>query len=190
MLAIGLDLCSRAVLGGSKVAPFVPMVPLAGAAVDMDFVGGGSYPTAQSTLMNAGHTQAIGALLTLMTAAQGSLVLQLKANPTAATYFQNDVAAAYFGKIGTNQFRAVTEASTILTATFGSGDYTAVSKLGVSWSAAGTTVVANNGTAVTSVDPLFTSVPTTVTIAAFSSFGRLTGWTTKLADATLKGFTV
>lgn len=170
---------------------FVPMVPLAGAAVDIDFSTGGSYPTALSTLMNAGRTQAIGALLTLMTAAQGSLLLQLKANPAAANWLQDDGGGVHFGKIGTTQFRAITlPDSIILTATMGSGTYAAPSKLFVSWGGVGTSAVANNGTVATNASILEDGSATGVFVNSVIDFTRLTGWITKLPDAPGKGFTV
>lgn len=179
-------------LGGPPVTPPVTFTPLAGSAVDLGIIGNvGAFGGTVANCFNGGQTAAAGALLALMVAAQGSMVLELAANPSSTNYFLNDAGASYFAKVGTNQFRAATEASTILIATFGSGDYTAISKLGVSWSPSGTVVVANNGTIVTNVDPLFVSGDaTTVTVSAFASFRRVTGWTTQLANATLKGFTV
>lgn len=175
----------------SSSSPFVPMVPLAGAAVDIDFVSGGSYPTALSTLLNAGRTQAIGALLTLMTAAQGSLLLQLKANPAGTSWLVDDLGGQYFGKIGTTQFRAVTQPdSIVLLATMGSGTYAAPSKLFVSWGGVGTSAVANNGAVVTNASILVDGTATGVTVGTSTDFTRLTGWITKLPDATGKGFTV
>lgn len=178
-------------VGKGAAAVLPPFVPLAGSSIDINIATGQSFGGTVANCFNGGQTAAIGALLALMVAAQGSMVLELAANPTNANYFINDSGATYFAKVGTNQFRAVTENSTILVATFGSGDYTAISKLAVSWSPSGTVVVANNGTIVTNVDPLFASGDATaVTVAAFASFRRVTGWTTQIANATLKGFTV
>lgn len=182
---------------GSKALPFVPMVPLAGAAVDIDFTTGGSYPTALSTLMNAGLTSAIGALLTALQNPACSILLFLKAAPTIPTSWVS-------GAGGTQSFiiRGATDTTattrdnaavpTTLTATAGSGAFsTTASKLCVMYDGStGRSLVMNNGAVATDVQ-IVTNPLTAVSFAnVAAAFNRLTVYTSRLPDATGKGLTV
>lgn len=196
MLAIGLDLPSRAILTG-KSSAFVPMTPLAGAAVDIDFAAGGSYPTALSTLMNAGLTSATGALLTALQSPACSILLFLKAAPTIPTNWVTATGGSQsFLLRGVTDTTASTRDSlaspVALTATAGSGAFsTTPSKICVMYdNTTGRSIVMNNGTVVTDANLVNTLLTGATFANVAASFNRLTVYTSRLADATGKGLTV
>lgn len=182
---------------GSKALPFVPMVPLAGAAVDIDFTTGGSYPTALSTLMNAGLTSAIGALLTALQSPACSILLFLKAAPAIPTSW-------VLGNGGTQTFiiRSSTDTTvatrdgvavpTTLTATAGSGAFsTTACKVCVMYdTTTGRSLVMNNGAVATDAQLVTNPLTSAVFNNVAAAFNRLTVYTSRLPDATGKGLTV
>lgn len=181
----------------SANVPFVPMTPLAGAAVDIDFTTGGSYPTALSTLMNAGRTAATGALLTAMQSPACSVLLFLKAAPTIPTSWVSGTGGTQSFIIrGATDTTATTRdnvaAPTTLTATAGSGAFsTTASKVCVMYDGStGRSLVMNNGTVATDAqivtNPLTSVLFTNVTAA----FNRLTVYTSRLTDVAGKALTV
>lgn len=178
-------------------APFVPMTPLAGAAVDIDFAAGGSYPTALSTLMNAGLTSATGALLTALQSPACSILLFLKAAPTIPVSWVSGAGGSQTFLIrGATDTTVTTKDNlvvpTTLTATAGSGAFsTTASKVCVMYDGStGRSLVMNNG--IVATDANFSSTPPAsasfLNVAA--AFNRLTVYTSRLADATGKGLTV
>lgn len=182
---------------GSKALPFVPMVPLAGAAVDINFASGGSYPTALSTLMDAGLTSAIGALLTALQSPACSILLFLKAAPAIPTNWVFALGGSQTFLLRGTLDTTVTmkdnfATPTVLTATAGSGAFsTTASKLCVMYDGStGRSLVMNNG--VVATDAQFASTPlNSVSFAnVAAAFNRLTVYTSRLPDATGKGLTV
>jgi hypothetical protein len=184
--------------GAVNAAAAAPFVPLAGSAIDMDFVGGNYFGGTLANLMNAGQTQAIGALLTaLTTVTAGSLVVSFNAMtvPTGTTWIVDSNGDNLFMKgTGPTTVQSQANAANNMGATLGSGSFAAGAKVGVSWSTgAGRSMVGNNGTVATNgvnfiageVDMGF-SFPAGV----LTNLKRLTYWNTKLSDAALKAFTV
>lgn len=181
----------------SANVPFVPMTPLAGAAVDIDFTTGGSYPTALSTLMNAGRTAATGALLTAMQSPACSVLLFLKAAPTVPTSWVAATGGSQSFLIrGATDTTAVTRENVTptnnLTATSGSGAFsTTPSKICVMYdNTTGRSIVMNNGTVATDTNfPSLTLQNVSFTNVT-ASFNRLTVYTSRLTDVAGKALTV
>ncbi len=132
-------------------------------------------------------------LQTVINAATASLVAQTD-NGSAA-----GIAANIVDSNGTNLlgFNASNNALASITATLATGNTanrTTQDKLGLAWSGVGRSLVLNGGTVVTDATAQTPSATQHIGSSGSANFAyayveRLTGWTTKLADATLQGFT-
>lgn len=193
--ALGRGFGRGGVVVGKGSSAFVPMTPLAGAAVDIDFAAGGSYPTALSTLMNAGLTSATGALLTALQSPACSVLLYLKAAPALTGW------VSFSGGSMTNAILGLTDTTTRtrdslavpnnLIATSGTGGFSTVaSKVCMMFDATGRSIVMNNGTVVTDAQAPSTLATGGAFLNVAAAFNRLTVYTSRLADATGKGLTV
>jgi hypothetical protein len=100
-------------------------------------------------------------------------------------------------RIATNTTAGVRANSIDTVATLGSGTFSAsVVKVGTSWDGSGDSAVANNGTVVTSANVMTASASQKIgSLNGTTNFingymRRATFWNSRLADATLKGFTL
>ncbi len=80
-------------------------------------------------------------------------------------------------------------------ATGNTANRTTQDKLGLAWNASGRSLVLNGGTVVTDASAQTPSATQHIGSSGTANFAyayveRLSAWTTKLADATLQGFTV
>lgn len=178
-------------------AAFVPLVPLSGAAVDIRFDTGQSYPDPLSTLLDGTHTHAAGALLAAMSGATVTVLLSVKVlgaapDGTAPYLWINGTGAAtgiIFQAMSDTSFRC-RKIATSLTATLGSGAFsTTPSKIGIAWDGTGRSLVGNNGAVATDAQ-IFSSLTGVTFVSVDTMFNRLTVWTSKLSNATLQGLTV
>lgn len=169
--------------------------PLAGATIDMDVQNNLYFGGTLATLMDGTQTNAIGALLSTLQGANLSIVLSLKIAVAPVTWLAASGGSQTFLIRGATDTTAVTRdnlASPVtLTATAGSGAFsTTPSKIGVSFSATGRSIVMNNGTVVTDAQ-VVSIAPSNVAFTNFNTqFNRCTVWNTRLSDVALKGFTV
>ncbi len=185
-MGIGLSMAiSRAPAAASS-----SFTPLPGATVGYDFIAGVGT-SALSALMDPTHTSAIGPLLTIMQGTDISIVLQLKvigSDPTNTNWVGCGTFTNVFFAASDTTWRS-RKIATSLICTLGSGAFsTTACKLGFSGNGTGRSEVGNNGTTVTDAQtwaasgtPVFTNVDT--------QWSRIDLFPTRIADATLKGFT-
>lgn len=183
--------------GTGKGASAAPFTPLAGAAVDMNFLTGQYYPAPLASLMDGTLTSAIGPLLTALQGSAVSVLLQLKAAPTIpATWLTSSGGSQTLFLRGVTDTTASTRDNLTtpqtLTATAGSGAFsTTACKICLMYdSTTGRSLVMNNGTVATDAQfpSILLSSMSFANVAA--AFNRLTVYTSRLADATGKGLTV
>lgn len=167
----------------------------------------GSFPTSYIPTTTVAVTRAAdvitltGAAATAVQGATGSILAQtntlVNGTGTYSPYIVggNDQNNSAFTRVNTATTSYSKLANTVLNSTLGSGAYnTGRVKTGVAWSAAGRSLVANNGTVAT--DANAPTAPTTTYIGSVNGsspanglFERVTIWNSRLADATFKANT-
>lgn len=183
--------------GDSVVADFFQMEP-------GGFVTSSIPTTTAAVTRNADQVAIMGASLTLLEAASGSIVVQTSSivNGEGA-----DSPSIVGGDSAVNDWYLRIGTATILNSKFnnitlsanlgGSGNYqTGVVKSAVGWSASGRSIVASNGTVATDGNTL--TIPAKAWIGAVGNvatsfadgyFQRISIWNNRLPDATLQGLT-
>lgn len=188
MLGMTMSMASERLVAA---AAFVPITPLPGAAVDIDFITQGSYPTAISTLLDGTHTGAAGALATAFLSTDISILLQLKVlgvSPGITIWISCNSFSSVFSSLSDTTFRS-RKIATSLNATLGGGAFsTASCKIAFASNATGRSEVGNNGVLTTDAQTWTAGAPAFVNVDA--QWSRLTVWTSRLSDVALAGFTV
>ncbi len=151
-------------------------------------------PTTTVTVTRAADNITISSTLqTVINAATGSLVAQTD-NGGGAGFAANVVDSNGTNLLG---FDASNHALASITATLATGNTanrTTQDKLGLAWTSAARSLVLNGGTVATDASSQTPSATQHVGSSGSANFvnayvERLSAWTTKLADATLQGFT-
>jgi hypothetical protein len=135
-----------------------------------------------------------GSLQTAINAATGSLVAQTDQG-AAAGIAANIVDSNATNLLGFNSSNNALASMIGALATANTANRTTQDKLGLAWNASGRSLVLNGGTVATDASAQTPSATQHVGSSGTANFAyayveRLTAWTTKLADATLQGFTV
>lgn len=152
--------------------------------------------TASSATRAADNVQAAGALLSTTAAASMSLFMQTSdlkgAAGTARIYGNNGNGAIFF--LNTSTQVAQYDGSFITGATFGSGNFSGVAKLGFATDNVTTSIVANNGNVNAVTDTWNRSQGYVGSQGGTTNFAngyiqRITAWNTRISDTALKAAT-
>lgn len=151
-------------------------------------------PTTTSSAVRAADVvTTAGALQTVIAAAAGSIVTQVDSGEVAGLA-ANIVDSNGTNLLGFNSSNNGLSSITSTLTTANAGNRTSQDKLGLAWSAGGRSLVLNSGTVAT--DAVAQTPDSTQHLGssgaanfAFAYIERLTAWSSKLADATLQGFT-
>ncbi len=197
-----LNIIGGGAVGGIDTRTFISGLP--GTAITIKVWGGqfevGSFASSYVPTVGTGVTRAADNittsswLQTAINAATGSLVAQTDNGAAAG------IAANIVDSNGTNLLGFDTSnhalASMIGTlATGNTANRTTQDKSGLAWNASGRSLVLNGGTVATDASAQTPSATQHIGSSgsvnfAYAYIERLSAWTTKLADATLQGFTV
>lgn len=166
-----------------------------GAQIEIGAFPSSYIPTTSTAASRAAENiTTSGSLQTIINAATGSLVAQTD-NGGGAGFAANIVDSNGTNLLG---FDASNHALASITATLATGNTanrTTQDKLGLAWTASARSLVLNGGTVATDTSSQTPSATQHIGSSGSANFAfayveRLTAWNTKLANATLQGFTV
>ncbi len=160
----------------------------------------GAFPSSYIPTIGASATRAAenitisSSLQTAINAATGSLVAQTD-NGGGASFAANIVDSNGTNLLGFDASNHALASMIGALATANTANRTTQDKLGLAWNASGRSLVLNGGTVATDASAQTPSATQHIGSTGSANFAyayieRLSAWTTKLADATLQGFTV
>lgn len=192
MPVLGIRIGVPGIIGAKALAPFVP---IAGAAVDINFATGQSYPTAQATLIDGSLTTPLGLLASTLLGASVGILLRLKVGAALVgwiTFTGGSQTNAMFGVTDTTvRTRDNFAVPVNLVATAGSGGFSSVAcKIFAGFDATGRAIIMNDGVIATDAQAP-SGAPTGCSFTNFASaVDRLTVFASRPTNVAGKALTV
>ncbi len=192
---IGLQVFNSATPGTGFTGDAVSGIYVWGAQVEVGAFVSSYVPTTTATAARAAENiTTSGSLQTAINSATGSLVAQTD-NGAAAGIAANIIDSNATNLLGFNSSNNALASMIGTLATANTGNRTTQDKLGLAWNASGRSLVLNGGTVANDASAQTPSSTQHIGSTGTANFiyayvERLSAFTTKLADATLQGFTV